>query len=53
MQGNCVISARDISAVAHQLSQASVDGEASLSFAGRGLKLDNKTDGKNALLGVV
>jgi len=40
------MSASDINAVIDQLSHASVDAAATLSFAGRGLKLDNETDGK-------
>ena len=36
----------DINAVIDQLSLASVDGAATLSFAGRGLKLDHESDGK-------
>jgi len=39
------MSASDINAVVDQLSRASVDGAAALSFAGRGLKLDNENDG--------
>jgi len=40
------MSASDINAIIDQLSQASVDGAAALSFAGRGLKLDSESDGK-------
>jgi len=40
------MSASDINAVIDQLSHASVDGASGLSFAGRGLKLDNESDGK-------
>ena len=36
----------DINTVIDQLSQASVDGAATLSFAGRGLKLDSEADGR-------
>ena len=39
------MSASDINAVIDQLSHASVDGAATLSFAGRGLKLDSESDG--------
>jgi len=35
----------DINTVIDQLSHASVDGAATLSFAGRGLKLDSEADG--------
>jgi len=40
------MSASEINAVIDQLSHASVDTVVSLSFAGRGLKLDNESDGK-------
>ena len=40
------MSVSDINAVIDQLSHTSVDGGVILSFAGRGLKLDNESDGK-------
>jgi len=40
------MSASEINAVIDQLSHASVDGAVTVCFAGRGLKLDNESDGK-------
>ena len=39
------MSTSEINAVIDQLTHASVDGASTLSFAGRGLKLDNENDG--------
>jgi len=41
------MSASDINAVIDQLSHTSVEGASTLSFAGRGLKLDSESDGKS------
>ena len=43
------MSASDVNALTDQLLHASVKGLATLSFAGRGLKLDNEIDGKSHL----
>ena len=43
---NFAMSDSDINTVIDQLSHASVDGAATLSFAGRGLKLDSEADGR-------
>jgi len=40
------MSASDINDVINQLSHTSVDAAATLSFAGRGLKLDHESDGE-------
>ena len=43
---NFAMSNSDINTVIDQFSYASVDGSATLSFAGRGLKLDSEADGR-------
>ena len=47
------MSTSEINAVIDQLTHASVDGASTLSFAGRGLKLDNENDGTSNVIIII